>query len=546
MANEQDPENKGETAPSSAQLPLPHIPEWISQQVAPCSYPGCTKKTQVDDAMTDSETGNKFCQEHAKQCENCSEIHSIEHMAKYKSPRYANPDWYCKDCYYDLFATCPNCQEVVEKEEILSPNRSNRWSMKEGGCTKCSTNCSSCERVIDKDSLYNVEGEDYCEDCYSEKFAVCEECNETVYRDDTRYVENVGEFCEPCYKEKFITCYECSDEVEKDDSFELGGENYCESCYAKKGPTEYAQYTQNFDGFSYTKKDRYLNLLYKILPISVKDLKSKHPSMAGGLSDLIAFAHGKPLTFELVQQYRDTMSPENFPVEYTVWDGMQRSIDKLDPENRPTSKPQLVINIIASPQMLNKMKSNPSLYDLFDKVNKLSKESTHPYVGDQIGWARIEIDPAGQYLLVDEVQNDHSNAGFRLKHEQNNQDINQIRNALRRKYQLDDDGLDALLKEYSSIMKDFPNIASQAIINFARQNKINKIFWHTYESNKKLKDNAPPKSIYDKTPKENFFLPSSNKPFGLEGEFLEREAQKSNKLYKFALSLYLKHSLNFK
>jgi hypothetical protein len=57
----------------------------------------------------------------------------------------------------------------------------------------------------------------------------------------------------------------------------------------------------------------------------------------------------------------------------------------------------------------------------------------------------------------------------------------------------------------------------------------------------KLKHNEPPKSLYDKTPRDNFFLPSPNNPFGLEGKFFEREAKKANQLYKLARSLYIKY-----
>jgi len=49
-----------------------------------------------------------------------------------------------------------------------------------------------------------------------------------------------------------------------------------------------------------------------------------------------------------------------------------------------------------------------------------------------------------------------------------------------------------------------------------------------------LKNNEPPKSLYEKTPKENFYLPTKDKPFGLEEEFFEREAKKTILLYKMA------------
>jgi hypothetical protein len=178
-------------------------------------------------------------------------------------------------------------------------------------------------------------------------------------------------------------------------------------------PEQYSQYTENFQSFGYTKKDRFIDLLIKYLPISIKELKSKHPSIANGLNDLIVFAKGKPLTLEIVKEYRQSLSPEEFPVGYTAWGGIQRSIDTLDKAEFPRA--QLVINVLASQLMSNKFASDPKLYDLFDKVNSTSKQSTHPYIMDQIGWIRLELDPNGQFILVDEIQSDHSNAASQLK-----------------------------------------------------------------------------------------------------------------------------------
>ncbi len=568
MVDEQNPENiPGSPEPEATNTPIvpppapappaalpeeqPYVPNtgmtppWVKEKIlretGECGYEDCDRKLDPNTAFKDEDTGTFRCSIHAKPCEDCEEVHSIEEMEVYKPKGYRDSYWYCRDCFNERYITCPNCDEVVEKDEYLSPTRKNTYSMKQGGCKECSVSCYSCDKIVDKDYSYSHDNEEYCEDCYGEYFSSCEDCNETYSRDDLIYVEDVGDFCNHCYKEKYTKCEECDTTVEKDSSFEMDGDYYCQECYEKLGPTEYSQYTEQFSGFSYTKKDRYLNLLYKLLPISVKDLKSKHPSVANGLGDLISFSKGKPITPELVKEFRDSLAPEEFPVQYTVWDGVQRSIDTLPNENKPTEAAQLVINIQASPELLGRLKANPALYDLFDKVNTLSKKSTHPYVKDQIGWIRVEIDPNGEYLLVDEIQSDHSNAGYRLKTGGGDHEVRQIRGALKSKYQLDDEGLNKLLAEYGNLVKEFPNIASQAIVRFARSNNIKRIFWHTFESGKKLKENEPPKSLYDKTPKENFFLPSQNKPFGLEGDFFEKEAKRSQALNKLARKLYLKY-----
>jgi hypothetical protein len=97
------------------------------------------------------------------------------------------------------------------------------------------------------------------------------------------------------------------------------------------------------------------------------------------------------------------------------------------------------------------------------------------------------------------------------------------------------------MDQFHNIIKDFPQIATQAIINFAKSNGFKKIFWHTYESGQKLKQNAPPKSLYNQVPKENFFVPSQEKPFDLSGDFFEREASIVKKLEKLARRLLIKN-----
>jgi len=512
-------------------------PDWVKARTNTCGYQygaeACANKIDPNVAFKDPETSIQVCDAHVGTCENC-----VVKSLKYRMHQTDDGSWHCAECFANYYIACPNCTEVVEKEEIFRPTRSNRYSMKNGGCIKCANKCISCDRVIDKDSTYTEDDNDYCEECHSEHFTFCEGCNDTVERDDSNYVENVGEFCNDCYHDRYTTCSECEKTIEKSDAQEIDENPYCEECYEKKGPAGYAGYTEDFTAFSYTKKDRYLNLLYKLLPITIKDLKTKQPSLAGGLADLISFSKGKPLTKEIVDEYRSTLTPEEFPVEYTVWDGGQRSIDSI---SRYQAKPQLVLNIVASSQMLAALQAEPVLYSLFDKSNQLSKKSGHPFKDDQIGWVRLEIDPQKQYILVDEIQSDHSNIINRLKNPKNDHEAERIHSAIKEKYNIDDETLDELLSKYWALVKDFPNIASQSVVRFAQQNGIKKLFWHTYESGKELKRNEPPKSLYDKTPKENFFLPSSERPFGLEGKFFEKEAKTANNMYKLARKLYFKN-----
>lgn len=519
------------------------FPDWLKERLThgvKCQYKSpegatCPNLVGKNEGMVDDETGLVYCQVHGKNCYFCNTIHSIDDMV------YNGGVWACRECFDEHFMECPNCNKIISREEYLAPTRKNRFDLTSGGCEKCSVRCNSCNKLVDKDYIYSYEGEEYCEYCYSEHFDTCEECGDTIPREDARYVEGVGDFCESCYDNKFTECDECKETIDKDTSNEIGNQTLCENCYKEKGPGSYSEFTENFADFSYTKKDRYLNQLYKLLPISIKELKSKNPSIAAGLQDLISFSKGKPLTKEIVGEYRQSLNPEDFNVKYSVWDGVQRAVESVG--HSLADQPQLTMNIIAGGELLTKLKANPALYDLFDKVNTLSQNSNHPYAPDQIGWARIELDPKGGYLLVDEIQSDHMNAASTLKHSPDKYEIRKIRTGLQDKYKLTEEQLDALLSEYITLLKDFPNIAIQAINIFARKNNFKKIFWHTFEGGKKLKNNEPPRSLYDKIPKENFFLPTQEKPFGLDADFLEKDAKKISRLYRYASLLVRSHKL---
>lgn len=502
------------------------------ETITHCEYDNCNNNSDLIKIFHDPETDKDLCSKHYPNCQNCNEQHIIDNMHE------KDGDYYCQNCFDQEFMTCPNCEKTIESNEYLAPTLRNRYYQKDGGCIHCCQICDNCGRVTDKDSTYSDDnGGSYCENCYSDLFSNCEECNDSINRDDAIYVEDVGDFCRSCYNNLYEKCEDCHKDILRSEAEAFNYKNYCHDCFQQKFKEYYKTESENFKNFSYTKKDKYLNFLSKLLPISVKDLKSKHPSLAAGLQDLISFSKGKTLTSEIVDEYRNKLMPEEFPVNYGLWEGLQRSLDESPEE---IVQPQLVVNILASKNMLNILKAKPALYDLFDKINTLSKQSEHPYIKDQIGWARVELDPNRKYLLVDEIQSDHSNAAFRIKNE-NSYDINKIRNQLKTSYKLDEDGLKLLISEYQNLLKDFPNIASEAVANFARKNNIPKIFWHTYESGMKLKNNQPPRSLYESVPKENLYTPSTEKPFSLEGDFFERSANNKNYLRKFARYLFLKY-----
>jgi len=206
--------------------------------------------------------------------------------------------------------------------------------------------------------------------------------------------------------------------------------------------------------------------------------------------------------------------------------GLQRSITNTEP--------QLILDIIASSDILDKLKAftkkndegdeSYPLFDLFEKINEISLQSGHPFAYNQIGWARLELNKEERYILVDEIQSDHMNACKRLTNS-GDPDISKLRDSLCSRYNLDIVEFNSMIDLYKKIISDFPAIANEAIIKFAKNNKYIKLFWHTLESGKKFKKNSPPASLYSDIPKKHFYSDTNEKPFGLESSFMMRMAR---------------------
>ena len=65
--------------------------------------------------------------------------------------------------------------------------------------------CYSCDKMFLKgeDGPTEVAGDEYCNDCYSERFTTCDECGATVNIEDTRHDERSGsDLCSNCYQEE--------------------------------------------------------------------------------------------------------------------------------------------------------------------------------------------------------------------------------------------------------------------------------------------------------------------------------------------------------
>lgn len=305
----------------------------------------------------------------------------------------------------------------------------------------------------------------------------------------------------------------------------------------------------------YHAESKDLHELRRYLPISIKELRAKHTGLAGKLGNLIKFGGGKDITSEMVDAYEATLSDKHaFPVVKLRHEGAQRSVkEQADEIDYKPTQFQTVLSVQASKTMLDTINKSRSLRKLVTSSTEKSKEGGHPSSKNQIVWVRIEPNRQENYLLVDEIQSDLMKDALSEQEELTGR-ISQARKSLsedapaRKTTDSDDETgylmlvqdakrilerIEPELKDVEKLIgmiKKFDRIAMQVVTKFAKDNGYKKIYYHTFESGNKLKKipgkRMPPKSLYTDSPKENYFKPSKDKPFGLDGDFFERQARR--------------------
>jgi hypothetical protein len=462
-------------------------------------------------------------------------------------------DLFCQHCFNDKFPKCPECEnrfDITDEEYAVCGNAS--WDKSHiCGCSDCYSTCDLCKKVEISEELVSVHGDgrhdggEACGECVKKFASRCAKCdayslNEFGYKLRNKFYDR------ECFYSVGFGCGKCGfkylfkDNKPQENEY---GDLICQNCQLMHNGSE--DVPEYFDGMgikpvesvSFSPSTRGLERLEKYLPMSAKEFKSKFPQLANRYKDLIPKSEKTLITSELLENFEKKFNKGDYGLSYSAWAGLQRSISSAY-----ASIPQLVIHINISGDIISNLEQDYFYSELFDKINKLSKDNNHPHCADQMGWARLELDPNKEFILVDEVQSDHDS--FYRELSKNALPDYWIKNPLKERFNLSDEQFMEKIKKYPQIInqKDFPNIADKAIVQFARQNGFQKIYWHEYESGKRIKDNNPPRSLYTDIPRENGYVLTDEKPFGLDGKFFVKEARMNiSKLVKLARSLYMKH-----
>jgi hypothetical protein len=89
--------------------------------------------------------------------------------------------------------------------------------------------------VFDNNELNTINGDAYCDDCYEDKFADCDECGDCTKREELTIVDG-NNYCKECAEEVLTTCDECGFAVREDETFNCGvcKHTFCNNCKEEK------------------------------------------------------------------------------------------------------------------------------------------------------------------------------------------------------------------------------------------------------------------------------------------------------------------------
>ena len=168
------------------------------------SYSNCTLSRPKG-----SENGEYFTVGHAPICIKCGEEHDVQGNISCCAGRY----------------TCQNCGCVIDDEEDV------RWVNREPYCSDCVNWCDCCEEYFVGEGTYVAGGEYVCDECLSEYYHRCHDCDEFYRNHRMIYVPSVDDdICPYCFEDNYALCDDCGEYFRSEDLEEHHGRWLCGDC----------------------------------------------------------------------------------------------------------------------------------------------------------------------------------------------------------------------------------------------------------------------------------------------------------------------------
>lgn len=117
-----------------------------------------------------------------------------------------------------------------------------------GNSKKQISKCNCCGRRFNKGELTTFDNRLWCEDCLSRETTFCADCEERVYINEARYVDD-DPICESCYDDSYFQCERCERNYRQED---YGEDGCCRYCLEEDRP---AAYPDNRRYYSKSRRD---------------------------------------------------------------------------------------------------------------------------------------------------------------------------------------------------------------------------------------------------------------------------------------------------
>lgn len=128
------------------------------------------------------------------------------------------------NCCHESGCCCDACGDHI-------PDGDQIWIGDYVYCDDCVEYCQYCEEYHRGDSTYIRGYGDVCDDCLSEHFVLCEDCDEYVFVDDAYWIEDCDKWvCRDCI-DNYTQCDDCCDYYSNEDIHKVGDKCLCSNCY---------------------------------------------------------------------------------------------------------------------------------------------------------------------------------------------------------------------------------------------------------------------------------------------------------------------------
>ncbi len=94
--------------------------------------------------------------------------------------------------------------------------------------------CNECGKNLGGVSVFEFEGNIYCEECFERLTITCDCCGDRIWRDNAEG-DSVYALCEDCYNSRFHNCTQCERLIHEDDCYYEDDSDYpyCRECFQR-------------------------------------------------------------------------------------------------------------------------------------------------------------------------------------------------------------------------------------------------------------------------------------------------------------------------